>query len=183
MNSYFEAQSGFYGQTPGAPGGDYRFPIGLGGLSSMSPYGQHQPRPPQTDTSYDTPSSPSKASSLYSSLTDSASYSSKIDCKDQNGYGASIKPDIGAGPVSAMTAGWGGSPGSARGSKLSAEDNAVRMQKVERRKSRSWFSKNSPEKILRIFCFPPLQSRLGEGWAITSPRSLTKVSLISTFIS
>ena len=74
MNSYFEAQSGFYGQTPGAPGGDYRFPIGLGGLSSMSPYGQHQPRPPQTDTSYDTPASPSKASSLYSSLTDSAAY-------------------------------------------------------------------------------------------------------------
>ena len=75
MNSYFEAQSGFYGQTPGAPGGDYRFPIGLGGLSSMSPYGQHQPRPPQpSDTSYDTPASPSKASSLYSSLTDSAAY-------------------------------------------------------------------------------------------------------------
>lgn len=74
MNSYFEAQSGFYGQTPGAPGGDYRFPIGLGGLSSMSPYGQHQPRPPQSEASYDTPSSPSKASSLYSSLTDSAAY-------------------------------------------------------------------------------------------------------------
>ena len=43
-------------------------------------------------------------------------FSSKIDCKDQNGYGASIKPDIGAGPVSAMTAaGWGGSPGSVGG--------------------------------------------------------------------
>ena len=43
-------------------------------------------------------------------------FSSKIDCKDQNGYGASIKPDIGAGPVSAMSAaGWGGSPGSVGG--------------------------------------------------------------------
>ena len=50
-----------------------RFPIGLGGLGSMSPYGQHQPRPPQ-DSSYETPASPSKASSLYSSLTDSAAY-------------------------------------------------------------------------------------------------------------
>ena len=74
MNSYFaEAQSGFYGNTGAPAGADYRFPIGLGGLGSMSPYGNHQPRPPQ-DTSYDTPASPSKASSLYSSLTDTAAY-------------------------------------------------------------------------------------------------------------
>jgi len=103
MNSYFEAQSNFYGQT-GAPGGDYRFPIGLGGLGSMSPYGQHQPRPPQ-DTSYETPGSPSKSSSLYSSLSDSAAYSSKLDCKEQNGY-TNIKPDIGAGGPAVP--GWGG---------------------------------------------------------------------------
>jgi len=107
MNSYFEAQSGFYGQT-GAPGGDYRFPIGLGGLSSMSPYGQHQPRPPQ-DSSYETPGSPSKSSSLYSSLSESAAYSSKLDCKEQNGYTTNIKPDIGA---VGSVGGWGG-PGSA----------------------------------------------------------------------
>ena len=48
-------------------------------------------------------------------MTQTLHFSSKIDCKDQNGYGASIKPDIGAGPVSAMTAGWGGSPGSVGG--------------------------------------------------------------------
>merc|ERR1719410_3016778 len=105
MNSY-ENFSNFYGQT-GAPGGDYRFPIGLGGLGSMSPYGQHQPRPPQ-DTSYETPGSPSKSSSLYSSLSDSAAYSSKLDCKEQNGY-TNIKPDIGA---VGSVGGWGG-PGSA----------------------------------------------------------------------
>jgi len=106
MNSYFaEAQSGFYGNTGAPAGADYRFPIGLGGLGSMSPYGNHQPRPPQ-DTSYDTPASPSKASSLYSSLTDTAAYSSKIDCKEQNGY-ANIKPDIGA--AGSMSAGWGAS--------------------------------------------------------------------------
>lgn len=77
----------------------------------MSPYGQHQPRPPQDAASYDSPSSPSKASSLYSSLTDSA-YSAKIDCKDQNGY-ASIKPDIGA--AGAVGGGWGAGVGAGAG--------------------------------------------------------------------
>ena len=73
MNSYFE-QSGFYGQGGAPAAGDYRFPIGLGGLGGVSPYSQHQPRPPQ-DSAYDaTPGSPSKAGSLYSSLGDSAAY-------------------------------------------------------------------------------------------------------------
>jgi len=97
MNSYFE-QSGFYGQGAAPTPGDYRFPIGLGSLGGVSPYGQHQPRPPQ-ESAYDaTPGSPSKAASLYSSLSDTAAYS-KLDCKEQNGY-ASIKPDLG-------TPGWG----------------------------------------------------------------------------
>lgn len=102
MNSYFEAQNGFYTGGGAAPSaGDYRFPIGLGGLGGVSPYGQHQARPPQDP--YDTPGSPSKASSLYSSLTDSsAPYSSKIDCKDTNGY-SNIKPDLSSTPVT----GWG----------------------------------------------------------------------------
>ena len=57
-----------------------------------------------------------KIDSVEHFLTQTLHFSSKIDCKDQNGYGASIKPDIGAGPVSAMTAGaWGGSPGSVGG--------------------------------------------------------------------
>jgi len=99
MNSYFE-QSGFYGQGAAPTAGDYRFPIGLGGLGGVSPYGQHQPRPPQ-ESAYDaTPGSPSKAASLYSSLSDTAAYSSKLDCKEQNGYATSIKPDLG-------TPGWG----------------------------------------------------------------------------
>ena len=35
--------------------------------------------------------------------------SSKLDCKEQNGYGATIKPDIGAGAgPGAGSAGWGG---------------------------------------------------------------------------
>ena len=35
-------------------------------------------------------------------------FSSKIECKDQNGYSTNIKPDIGAAPVSGMTgSGWG----------------------------------------------------------------------------
>ena len=73
MNSYFE-QSGFYGQGAAPTAGDYRFPIGLGGLGGVSPYGQHQPRPPQ-ESAYDaTPGSPSKAASLYSSLSDTAAY-------------------------------------------------------------------------------------------------------------
>ena len=75
MNSYFE-QGGFYAQGP-ATGADqaYRFPIGLGGLGGVSPYGQHQPRPSQ-EVPYDAtgPTSPAKASSLYSSLSDSAAY-------------------------------------------------------------------------------------------------------------
>jgi len=97
MNSYFE-QSSFYGQGAAPTAGDYRFPIGLGSLGGVSPYGQHQPRPPQ-ESAYDaTPGSPSKAASLYSSLSDTAAYS-KLDCKEQNGY-ASIKPDLG-------TPGWG----------------------------------------------------------------------------
>jgi len=101
MNSYFE-QSGFYGQGAAPTAGDYRFPIGLGGLGGVSPYGQHQPRPPQ-ESAYDaTPGSPSKAASLYSSLSDSAAYS-KLDCKEQNGY-ASIKPDLG---TPGSVAGWG----------------------------------------------------------------------------
>jgi len=110
MNSYFE-QSGFYGQAAPPTGADYRFPgLGLGGLGGVSPYGQHQPRPPQ-DSAYDaTPGSPTKAASLYSSLSESAY--SKIDCKEQNGYATSIKPDIGAtpiGPVSSggLGSGWG----------------------------------------------------------------------------
>jgi len=104
MNSYFE-QSGFYGQGGAPTAGDYRFPIGLGGLGGVSPYGQHQPRPPQ-EAPYDTtPASPSKASSLYSSLGDSAAYS-KIECKEPNGYPA-IKPDLGA-PAPSSMAGWGG---------------------------------------------------------------------------
>jgi len=107
MNSYFE-QSGFYAQGA-APSADqaYRFPIGLGGLGGVSPYAQHQPRPPQ-EAPYDAtgPTSPSK-SSLYSSLSDTAAYSmSKIDCKEQNGY-ASVKPDLGAG-VPGGVAGWAG---------------------------------------------------------------------------
>jgi len=97
MNSFYE-QSGFYGQGATPTPGDYRFPIGLGSLGGVSPYGQHQPRPPQ-ESAYDaTPGSPSKAASLYSSLSDTAAYS-KLDCKEQNGY-ASIKPDLG-------TPGWG----------------------------------------------------------------------------
>ena len=48
-------------------------------------------------------------------ITPCLCYSSKIDCKEQNGY-ANIKPDIGAAPVSAMAAaGWGGSPGAGAG--------------------------------------------------------------------
>ena len=73
MNSYFE-QSGFYGQGGAPTAGDYRFPIGLGGLGGVSPYGQHQPRPPQEPTYDTTPGSPSKTSSLYSSLGDSTAY-------------------------------------------------------------------------------------------------------------
>ena len=48
-------------------------------------------------------------------MTQTFHFSSKIDCKDQNGYGASIKPDIGAGPVSAGAGAGGGSPGSVGG--------------------------------------------------------------------
>ena len=81
MNSYFE-QSGFYGQGGAPAAGDYRFPIGLGGLGGVSPYSQHQPRPPQ-DSAYDaTPGSPSKAGSLYSSLGDSAAYRWVDMCAD-----------------------------------------------------------------------------------------------------
>lgn len=107
MNTYFE-QSGFYGQSAPATGADYRFPgLGLGSLGGVSPYGQHQPRPPQ-DSAYDaTPGSPTKAASLYSSLSESAY--SKIDCKEQNGYATSIKPDIGATPVGPVSSGGLGS--------------------------------------------------------------------------
>jgi len=106
MNSYFE-QSGFYGQGGAPTAGDYRFPIGLGGLGGVSPYGQHQPRPPQEPTYDTTPGSPSKTSSLYSSLGDSTAYS-KIDCKETNGYTANIKPDLGATtPSTPSMAGWG----------------------------------------------------------------------------